>query len=192
MTSAPQAGLYGVWLLMAASLIAGCAGGTPAIEGAAPNVAFTPVALPIFGVTAPGKPSEVYVVIARQAKACWFAPPAPLQQGFVFTADVSPDRRGGAAVITIFEHNTGQHKGANAERGQVAYQITLSPNGDQTSIGTENSRIPDDFAQRMKSDVERWAAGETSCGTAVAWSTKAAVGDGDTSAKPKLLRTSTR
>ena len=160
------------------------------------TTAFTPIALPMFGRSAPGKPSEVYVRIARLAKQCWFAAPAPLQSGYVFTADVSPDSKGGQASIVIFEHNAGQIHGANAERGAQAFQVTLTPNGDQTSIGVENTRIPEAFAERMKSDIDRWAAGETSCGSSTAWSTTAAIGEGKPVLKPaagaaKLWRAST-
>ena len=172
------------------ALLAGCAAESADTTGS--TGAFTPVALPIFGQTVAGKPSEVYVKIARLAKACWFAPPAPLQQGYVFTADVSPDSRGGAASIVIFEHNLGQSHGANAERGLVAFEVTLSPSGDRTSIGIENSRIPEAFAERMKSDIERWAAGETACGSSAPWSVKAAVGEDDASGVPRLLNASTR
>jgi len=159
--------------------LAGCAAGTGALDAAAPAQPFAPIALPVFGETAHGKPSEVYVTIARLAKACWFAPPFPLQQGYVFTADVSPDSRGGAARIVIFEHRLGKTHGANAERGEVAYEITLSPAGEDTAIAVVNSRIADDFAERMKNDVHRWAAGETACGPQPAWTVKAAAGDTD-------------
>ena len=157
--------------------LTGCAAGNAVVGGADVTAAFTPIALPSFGHAAPGKPSEVYVKIARLAKACWFAPPAPLQQGYVFTADVNPDSRGGAASIVIFEHNIGESHGTNAERGLKAFEISLSPNGDETSIGAENDRIPEAFAERMKSDIDRWAAGETSCGSSAPWTTTAALGE---------------
>jgi len=84
-----------------------------------------------------------------------------------------------SARIVIFEHRLGKTRGANAERGEVAYEITLSPAGEDTAIAVVNSRIADDFAERMKNDVHRWAAGETACGPQPAWTVKAAAGDTD-------------
>jgi len=175
----------------AGALLAGCS--SVASEPSA--IVATPVALPIFGHVVPGKPVDLYVKVARLGKACWFAAPAPLQAGYVFAADVSPESKGGIASIVIFEHNKGQIHGANAERGPKAYEVTLSPSGEDTMIGISNERIPEAFAERMKSDIDRWVAGETSCGSTAPWTVKAALDGGAPSgggASPKVWKASTR
>ena len=177
-------------ILAGSALLAGCS--TASSETSA--IAATPVALPIFGHVVPGKPVDLYVKVARLGKACWFATPAPLQSGYVFTADVSPESKGGIASIVIFQHNKGQIHGANAERGPKAYEVTLSPSGEDTMIGISNERIPEAFAGRMKNDIDRWAAGETSCGSTVPWTVKAALEDGPPNggASSRVWKASTR
>ena len=160
--------------LAACALLAGCA----SVAEAPAGVVSTPVAFPSFGHVTAGKPVDLYVKVARLGKACWFAPPAPLQVGYVFTADVAPESKGGMASIVIFEHNAGMIHGANAERGLKAWEATLSPYGEATSITVANARIPEAFAERMQSDIDRWAAGETSCGSTAPWVTKAALEEG--------------
>jgi len=138
--------------------------------------------LPGFGISAPGRPVDVYVKLARLAKACWLSAPAPLQQGYLFTADASPEARGGAVSIVIFEKNAAA--GVKGDRGRVAYSMSLTPSGEaSTTIAIDNGRIADGFAGKMQADVERWAAGETECNAARAWPTQAASGD---AAEPAL------
>ena len=125
------------------------------------------------------KPVDVYVRVARLGKTCWFTPPAPLSQGFLFTADMSPETKGGAGSIVIYQRDAALAAKAPAagERGLRAFEVSLTPFGEGTSIGVENARIPEPFAAKMHKDIERWAAGETSCGEAMAWPAQAALGD---------------
>jgi hypothetical protein len=158
--------------------LAGCATGESAANTTATSSAPVMVlpSLPSLGLTAPGRPVDVYVKLARLAKACWLSDPAPLQQGYLFTADANPEARGGAVSIVIYEKNASL--GIKGDRGLVAYSISLTPSGDTaTSISVENGRIADGFAKKMQADVERWAAGETDCNVASAWPTAAAKGD---------------
>ena len=172
-------------MVVALGLVAACSPGGCSTGDAAGSISPV-IALPIFGHTVPGKPVDLYVRIARLAKSCWFAPPAPLQQGYVFTADVSPENRGGAGNITIFQRNAATGRPVEGERGLKAYAIALTPSGEGTAIAVENTRIAEAFAARMGQDVERWAAGETSCGEATPWPTSAALGDAIPSA-PALM-----
>ena len=159
--------------LALACILAGCTAG----DGSAPPTGSMSLAafptLPGLGITAPGRPVDVYVRLARLAKACWLSAPAPLQQGYLFTADASPESKGGAVSIVIFEKNAAP--GVTGNRGLVAYSMALTASGDAaTSISVENARIAEGFAKKMQSDVERWAAGETDCNAARAWPTLAA------------------
>ncbi len=154
-------------------VLAGCASGDGATQST--GAIALPV-LPGLGITAPGRPVDVYVKFARLAKSCWLSVPAPLQQGYLFTADASPEARGGAVSIVIFEKNSAA--GIKGDRGLVAYSISLTPSGDAaTFVSVDNARIADGFAKKMQADIERWAAGETDCNAATAWPTQAASGD---------------
>ena len=153
-------------------LLGACTNGGDTASLSAPAL---PLALPGFGIAAPGKPVEVYTRLARLAKACWLSAPAPLSEGYLFTAEVSPEGRGGAASIVIFEKNASP--GIPGQRGLVAYSLALMPSGEGTSIGVENGRIAEGFAAKMHADVERWAAGETGCNEASRWPTQAGVGE---------------
>ncbi len=156
----------------AVSLLGGCTAGgqTGSVSASA-----MPLVLPGFGIAAPGKPVEVYTMLARLAKTCWLSAPAPLQTGYLFTAEASPEGRGGAASIIIFEKNAAP--GVHGQRGLVAYSLSLSPSGEGTSIGVENGRIAEGFAAKLHADIERWAAGETGCNEAARWPTQAAAGE---------------
>jgi hypothetical protein len=113
------------------------------------------------GTKAPGQPVDVYTRIARGAKACWFGPGQGLATGYVFAAEVQPEDKGGEAVITIFD------AAADNKRGLKAFAISMVKAGTSDSkdslVGSENFRIKEPFAQTMAKDVERWAAGQTSC-----------------------------
>ena len=156
--------------------IAGCTSGDGSGSATGSmSLAALPV-LPGFGITAQGKPVDVYVKFARLAKLCWLSAPAPLQQGYLFTADASPEARGGAVSIVIYEKNAAP--GIAGGRGLVAYFMALTPSGDAaTSVSVENARIAAGFAAKMQTDVERWAVGETGCNEASAWPTQAAKGE---------------
>ena len=166
-------------LRMVAVCVLALSGLTGCTPGATTGSTATLLALPSFGTTVPGKPVDVYVRLARLAKSCWFTPPAPLGRGYVFTADVSPEAQGGAGSILIFQRDAALAAlpPAAGERGQKAFAVSLTPAGEGTAIGVENAKIPEPFAGRMRADVERWAAGETSCGEAMPWPTQAALGD---------------
>ena len=159
--------------------LACCLGACGTVGGPADGTGSTSFVLPLTnsGISAPGKPVEVYVRLARLAKQCWFLSPAPLQQGYVFAADVSPEARGGTASISIFEHNAVTETGIAGQRGLKAYGISLTPDGDKTAIGIENGRLPETFDRSMRADIGRWAAGETSCGAASTWPAAASTVD---------------
>ena len=156
--------------LMLSAGIGGCSG-----EQSTGSLSLAVLPLPGFGITAPGKPVDVYTRLARLAKLCWMSPPAPLTLGYLFTAEVAPESRGGSGSIVIFEKNTSL--GIKGDRGLVAYSMSLTASGDATTIGVQNGRISEGFANKMRSDVERWAAGETGCNEATPWPTQAASGD---------------
>jgi hypothetical protein len=151
--------------LAAAVVVLGTLGGCmqAAEEAASSPGLVEAVQMPASGQAVPGKPVDIYVRIARLAKACWFVPPALLQDGYVFTANVAPEDKGGAASIIIHE------KTPDGRRGLQAFEIALAPQGELTGVSAHNSRIPEPFGSQMVSDVGRWAMGDTTCGNPQVW-----------------------
>lgn len=112
-----------------------------------------------FSFLVPGTPADIYVMVARGAMSCWFSPAGPLRRSHVFTADVDPPARGGAALISLHEKDVK----AGDQRGARAYQIamTTAPGGTQVAIATP--KMPPEIAEAMKVDVQIWARGKQSC-----------------------------
>jgi hypothetical protein len=112
-----------------------------------------------FSFLVPGTPADVYVMVARGAMSCWFSPAGPLRRSHVFTADVDPPARGGAALISLHEKDL---KGGE-QRGARAYQVamTTAPVGTQVAIATP--KMAPEIAEAMKVDVQIWARGKQSC-----------------------------
>lgn len=108
---------------------------------------------------APGAPTDVYVMVARGAMSCWFSPAGPLRRSHIFSADVDPPARGGAALITLHEKD----RAAADQRGVRAYQVamTTAPGGTQVAIATP--KMAPEVAEAMKIDVQIWARGKQSC-----------------------------
>lgn len=115
------------------------------------------------GPAVPGKPVEAYVRIARGLKGCWLGLGKPLGAGYVFTAEMRPADKGGSGVIVIFERE------ATGERGVRAFEIGLEPDGVNTKLGQSNLKVPEPYGKQMLGDVERWAGGETGCGSSPGW-----------------------
>ena len=109
------------------------------------------------GEASPEAPTATYIRIARGAKACWFAPGRPLNGTYVFAGEVQPPSKGGDAAIVIYE------RADDGRRGLKAFNVSMTPSGEGTAVGRSNSRIPEPFATRMLSDVDRWVEGATGC-----------------------------
>ena len=112
-----------------------------------------------FSFVVAGTPADVYVMVARGAMSCWFSPAGPLRRTHVFSADVDPPARGGAALISLHEKD----QKAGDQRGARAYQVamTTAPGGTQVAIATP--KMAAEIAEAMKIDVKIWARGKPSC-----------------------------
>lgn len=108
---------------------------------------------------AAGPPVDVYVLVARGAMSCWFSPAGPLRRSHVFTADVDPPSRGGAALVTLHEKS----QKPTDQRGARAFQVamTTAPGGTQVAVATP--KMAPEIAEAMKVDVQIWARGKPSC-----------------------------
>lgn len=108
-----------------------------------------------------GTPTEVYTRIARGVLTCWFGAAGPLKAQYIYHAEAEPASRGGSSEIKIM---TRDHA-ADDPRALRAYRIAIAPSeGGSTRVETENVRLPEPLATRLKADVGRWSADEPGCG----------------------------
>ena len=107
-----------------------------------------------------GSPTEVYTRIAHGAVTCWFGASGPLKGRHIYHAQAEPASKGGQAEIVIFVRD----KTAADPRSLRAFRVIITPIDTTAKIEVENSTIVEPLATRLRSDVDRWAAGEESCG----------------------------
>lgn len=107
----------------------------------------------------PEGPIEIYSRVARGALPCWFGAQGSLKKTHIFHADVAPESKGGATEIVIHEKDPA----ADSPRSLRAYKISIAASGSGSQMTGENLKMPADVAAGMRSDLLRWAKGETGC-----------------------------
>jgi hypothetical protein len=103
--------------------------------------------------------SETYARIARGANKCWFGGQGRYAQSHVLYAELAPPTNGGEAEVVIHERD----RASERPWGARAFRIVLTGGSSSTAIDTENFRMPDGDAERMRREVHRWASGSTDC-----------------------------
>lgn len=101
------------------------------------------------------EPLDVYVVMGRRIKGCWFNATDPLLPNHVYRADVSPG--GGKVQISVHQ------KIALGRAGATTYIIDFKQQGPGTAITTVNRRMPPELAAKMQYDIDRWQRGASDC-----------------------------
>jgi hypothetical protein len=101
------------------------------------------------------EPLDVYVVMGRRIKSCWFNATDPLLPNHVYRADVSPG--GGKVQISVHQ------KIELGRAGVTTYVIDFKQQGRGTAITTENRRMPPQLAAKMQYDIDRWQRGASDC-----------------------------
>lgn len=169
--------LHALFALMLAVPGAGCSGlSLPSLDeigtdetGAAGNI--PAVLIPTRRVI--GTPTEVYTRVARGVLTCWFGADGPLKANYIYHAQADPASKGGRSQIRIM---TRDHE-ASDPRALRAYLVAIEPGDGTTKVEVENRRLPEPLAERLKEDVDRWAAGHHGCGegpVTAGWSTEPA------------------
>ena len=130
--------------------------------------------LPKVSGPAVGTPTEVYTRVARGALLCWFGGNGPLKGKYIYHADAAPPSKGGRAEIGIHTREE-----ETSPRGNRVYHISIEPMAERANLTVENIRLPDELAQQLQEDTQRWAASEdeVSCrdeAIAQGWDPKAA------------------
>ncbi len=156
-------------ITLSACTLAACSGdGGPTTLGLPSVSDLSVAALPSTGAFKPipervvGTPTEVYTRVARGALTCWFGASGILKGAYIYHADAEPASKGGRSQIVIFVKD----REAGDPRSLRAFQILISTVESKTKLETENTKISEPLATRMKSDVARWAADEEGCGEA--------------------------
>jgi hypothetical protein len=129
--------------------------GVPSATAALQNI-LTPQDLVV------GTPTEVYTRIARGVLTCWFGADGPLKASYIYHAEAEPASKGGRSEIKIMTRD----READDPRALRAYRIAISPSESKTKVETENARLPEPLAARLKADVERWSRDQEGCGEA--------------------------
>lgn len=150
-------------LALATAALAACSGGGNLTTATLPNLPEIPkIDLPKPPPPVVGTSTEVYERIGRGAKACWFGADGPLKSTHAYEAIAEPPHRGGRAEITIRQLDTG----STNPRGVKAFRVVIEPSGeDETTVATENLKIPEPIASRMKDSVAAWSIGKHGCNT---------------------------
>jgi hypothetical protein len=153
-------------VLVFSAALAGCTG-----EGSPPVLGLPPPEPPASGPSAlqtlltpqdvvVGTPTDVYTRIARGVLNCWFGASGPLKQRYIYHAEAQPASKGGLSEIKIMTRDLA----ADDPRALRAYRIVISPSADKTKVETENVRMTEPLASRLKADVERWSKDQEGCG----------------------------
>lgn len=141
--------------LLALAKLAGCA----VLWGCSGNLKLPQIELPATGNPVIGTPTELYTRIARGALTCWFGQDGPLKSDYIYSAEAEPASKGGKSEIIIHA----REKASPAPRGVRVFRITVTPNGERAQLDVENLKLAEPLGARMKTDVDRWAAGEIGC-----------------------------
>lgn len=185
----PQTRLRWVIAASASTALAGCSGTgsdslkTPAGLVTAGAEAMASVPLPKLDPEPIGAPIEIYTRIGRGAGICWFGTHGELKAKYIFHAEVAPPSKGGRSEIVIHEKDLNMPN----PRGNRAFRIHISPEGDNAALDIENTRFPFEVGQRMTADVRRWARNDLTCHDKAhtkGWDAKNGPPQQDPSAKP--------
>jgi hypothetical protein len=99
---------------------------------------------------------ETYSMLAQQIRACWLKPSKPLLPNHGFYAEMSPKKPDTAKIILY-------KKEPNNRRGLQAFRIMIEGGFGGTTIISKNRRVSADLEATFKSDIARWAKGDTNC-----------------------------
>lgn len=141
------------------------------------------VQLPSVDADPIGSPIELYTRIGRGAGICWFGTHGELKPTHIFHAEVAPPSKGGRSEIVIHEKDLNMPN----PRGNRAFRVHISPDGDNAALEIENIRFPLEVGQRMTADVRRWARNDLTCHDAAhtkGWDAKNGSPQADPPAKP--------
>jgi hypothetical protein len=115
------------------------------------------------GATAPSSltvsTTEAYARVARGANRCWFGPKGRYRTTHVLYAEAAPAAAGGEVEIIVHERDT------TSERpwGPRAFRIVMTSVAGQASVETENLRMPETEADRMRREVPIWVGDNLVC-----------------------------
>lgn len=128
-------------------------------------------------------PTEIYALVARGVRSCWFGPGGVLKQTHVFHANAAPPSSGGQAEIVLHERDATLH----LARGARAYRIDISSEGAGARIEHTNHKLAHALVVAVETDVHRFASGDVSCAVAGATALRPEA-DPDIAASPREIK----
>lgn len=141
------------------AVLAGCEG-TSVLKTESLQTSVTSVSLGNYSSSHSEATHEIYMRVARGAKACWFGAGRPLENSYLFEGELASASDGGAAEVAVHIRTPDQP----SPRGGKVFIVSITREGEGSSLVTENRRIPDALAHAMRSDVARWAkTGSVEC-----------------------------
>jgi hypothetical protein len=154
-----------VFLYAPCAALAACSSGEELLKAQAGLVnsaaqSLAKVPLPVADAEPVGSPTEIYTRIARGVTACWFGSHGDLKGTHLLHADAEPPARGGRSELVIHEKD----KEMPNPRGNRAFRVTITPNGDNATLEIENVRFSLEKGQSMRAQVRRWARNDLTCG----------------------------
>lgn len=100
------------------------------------------------------KPSDLYALIARRIRGCWFDSSDPVLTHHEMRKQMNADSTG--IEVAINELGAGKSS-------PVVYAIAFKPDARGTRINMENLRLPYALGQKLSADIGRWAQGNLNC-----------------------------
>lgn len=141
--------------------IAGCSSGLENLT--LPEVDLKKIAntivIPDSTLTKKGTPLQLYNLVGRGIKSCWFSPTNPRLKKHVFFAVTSRENEKDEAEISIHEQDK------KGRRGLVAFRVYFSPLEDRTTIKSDNVKLKPELGKELEADIARYAAGDLECGS---------------------------
>ncbi len=146
-------------IIGATVLIAGCSSGLENLS--LPEVDLKKIAsqivIPDSTLTKKGTPLQLYSLVGRGIKSCWFSPTNPRLKKHVFFAVTARENEKDEAEISIHEEDK------KGRRGLVAFRVYFSPLEDRTTIKSDNVKLKPELGKELEADIARYAAGDLEC-----------------------------
>ncbi len=104
-----------------------------------------------------GSPIELYTLVARGIKSCWFSGARPDFKKYIFFAETSQDTSEGAAEISIHELDK------NGRRGLKAFEVKFHSADGGTYVAPKNHRLDAVMSEQLEAAIDRYANNDLSC-----------------------------
>jgi len=106
-----------------------------------------------------GSPIELYTLVARGIKSCWFSGDRSDFKKYTFFAETSHNTKTGSAEISIHEFDK------NGRRGLKAFEVNFQSIDGGTYVAPKNYRLDAATSKQLESAIDRYANSDFTCTT---------------------------